>query len=128
MIFVFEYLYYKLNQKLMKQKIKLSLFLLFAIIILNGYSQNSHWILAPKLYNNTWSSSSLPTLPTSVDSAYHGEAARYSQNIQMDASGNILFFIVDDKVYDRNGKRIVGTESGYTTDNLFSTLRGNKRG
>ncbi|MEZ4889571.1 MAG: hypothetical protein R2779_03100 [Crocinitomicaceae bacterium] len=44
------------------------------------------------------------------------------QNIQMDADGNILFFIVDDFVYDRNGNIIEGPD-GTTLYNLSAFQR-----
>ena len=63
-------------------------------------AQNSHWILAPN-YTSITQGIVLP-LPTS-SGGYQGQPAQFSQNIQVDKDGNILFFIVDNYVYDRKG-------------------------
>jgi len=84
-------------------------------------AQNPYWMIAPKYLNFNSSFPNENTLPTSVN-GYNGSSARYSQNIQMDADGNILFFIVDDFVYDRNGNIIEGPD-GTTLYNLSAFQR-----
>lgn len=84
----------------MKTTFLLVSFLLLGLIT---FAQNQAWILAPKKFTMTSSPVSAP-LPTMND--YTGDPAKYAQNIQVDANGNILFFIVDGIVYDKNGKGI----------------------
>jgi hypothetical protein len=69
------------------------------------YSQTSLKApLPPKVFNGN-----IPinnnNLPTAND--YLGEVAHYSSQIQYNANGQILFFIVDEKIYDGQG-RIIG--------------------
>lgn len=72
-------------------------------------AQNSHWILAPN-YTSITQGIVLP-LPTS-SGGYQGQPAQFSQNIQVDKDGNILFFIVDNYVYDRKGHIVTCHYSG----------------
>ena len=69
------------------------------------YAQNPAKILAPNYYKNS-GLSSLPQVPATI-SGYHGEKPIGSQNIQMDGSGTkILFFMIDEHVYNRKGELI----------------------
>jgi len=81
-------------------------------------AQNSYWILAPKkIYFPPFGNPQETSLPTSSSpEGYHGQAAQFGQNIQMDASGNILFFIVDDRIYDRNGEIITAVSDDQTVE------------
>lgn len=81
-------------------------------------AQNPAWILAPRYTNNITSSFSL--LPVGD---YSWDFAGYAQNIQRDASGNILFFIVDSKVYDRNGNLITYYDDTFLLNELNSYQR-----
>jgi hypothetical protein len=57
-------------------------------------------------------------LPTSFDPGipdayeYQGQTALYSQNVQCDANGDVLFFLVDGNVYNRDGLLIADNVDG----------------
>lgn len=67
------------------------------------YAQNTTWILAPNYYDVT--TNSLIPLPHGPNSGfdYSGEVATTAQNAWVDTDGKLLFFIVDDKIFDREG-------------------------
>ncbi len=44
---------------------------------------------------------------STTPNGYAGQPTQRVQNIQVDAQGNILFFIVDEMIYDRQGKFLV---------------------
>jgi hypothetical protein len=44
-------------------------------------------------------------LPT-TSGGYTGTPAKYNSNMQLDAQGNILFFVVDNRVFNKNGQAI----------------------
>jgi hypothetical protein len=49
----------------------------------------------------------LPDFPGSPDPhLYHGETPQFSQNVQFDHNGDLLFFVIDGRVYDREGYMI----------------------
>jgi len=108
----------------MKKSFSLLMCLLILFCARNSLSQNNAWILAPQYHQvlPTGPGPSLPLPTSSSPEGYHGQAAQYAQNIQMDASGNILFFIVDDKIYDRNGECIL-SEDPWQFTSLFSYER-----
>lgn len=81
------------------------------------YAQNTTWILAPNYYDSFFGSTPLPI------GDYTGAPAMYAQNIQMDKDGNLLFFIIDNKVYDKNGNVIEGTDGSFIIDELDSYQR-----
>lgn len=84
---------------------KLFNLLLATFTFVNLFSQNPVKILAPNYYNPMQSPPLSPLPHPNFLGAYDEEPALGAQNIQMDGSGqNILFFIVDSKVYDRNGE------------------------
>jgi hypothetical protein len=112
----------------MKKILKLMAVIFCSLIVNYSFSQNSAKILAP---NYTSASNPLPTpLPFSPNdpNKYNGLPAKSSQNIQMDASGQkILFFTIDEKVYDLKGNLIgllmAGTEqAGYGAVNPSGEL------
>jgi len=78
------------------------------------------WTL-PKMQVNLKCGASITNLPTKTGGStnlggqggssgaienYHGEQSNYAHNVQLDNNGNILFFIVDGKVYDSEGYSI----------------------
>jgi hypothetical protein len=90
-------------------------------------AQNSGVILAPNFIPDIALNQVLIPLPipitnnnpTDPSDGYDGAAATCSQNIQMDRSGKILFFIVDEFIYDRKG-RLLGEMYGVTTNDPFN--------
>ncbi|HRO76157.1 MAG TPA: T9SS type A sorting domain-containing protein [Crocinitomicaceae bacterium] len=80
----------------------------------SALAQNPAWILAPKNFNipGGWNTS-LPTTPPG--DGYQGQATSSVHNMQLDAQGNILFFVADGVVYDKDGYelgRLTGKGSG----------------
>lgn len=85
------------------------------LIILSGtlQAQNPAQILTPKYFKDFGSVKSYDPLPipsTAVPlpgfdptHGYNGFKAKGSQNIQVDAEGKIMFFIVDGYIFDRKG-------------------------
>jgi len=99
---------------------------IFVFILLSkiNLAQNKSWILAPHYIPNTSNPSFQFPLPTPLG-GYQNQPATGAQNIQTDASGNILFFIVDDKIYARDGSLIetlTGSESNPLNGELSETL------
>ena len=87
-------------------KTKVLLFMSVLLWTVFSYAQNPSWVMAPKyLKYDTSGYVQQLSLPTG-SGGYQGQVAKCSQNIQMDASGNILFFIVDGKIYGKNGELI----------------------
>lgn len=75
-------------------------------------AQNPSWILAPNYKPNMELLTAPIPLPTygtlnnNPEDGYDGEPALRCQNIQVDKDGLILFFIIDQYVYDREGRLI----------------------
>jgi len=98
----------------------LAIFILIAPLL----AQNNIWSLPPNYYDVTNASVQLlpspgaawPTIPSL---GYNGLPAQYSHNAMQDAGGNLLFFIVDDVVYDKTGHFIGGL-----TDALWGAFGG----
>ncbi|MBI2259668.1 MAG: hypothetical protein HYU67_12340 [Flavobacteriia bacterium] len=84
-------------------KKNLLFYTLALVFCANIFAQNHSLILAPNYVNSTFNpplNDALPTYGVLDDNpltGYDGQKAQYSQNIQVDNEGNILFFIVDDK-------------------------------
>lgn len=74
---------------------------LFTILNINAQTQNNVWSLPPNYYNNATTQS----LPIGGISSfdYQGEQALYAHNAMQDANGNLLFFVLDGKIYDKDG-------------------------
>lgn len=66
-------------------------------------AQDSLWVNGSQLleFNYTDSQVVVCALPTGQD--YNGATAQYAQNAQYDEHGELLFFIVDGKIYDHAG-------------------------
>lgn len=78
--------------------------LLLCALFFAGHTQGNQsrlWSLPP--YQLKFPTLSLTSLPTN---GYTGLPAQYATNAMHDANGNLLFFIVDHTVYDRNGRWI----------------------
>ncbi|MDQ3192874.1 MAG: hypothetical protein M3Q58_14875 [Bacteroidota bacterium] len=79
------------------------------ILNLQIAAQNNVWTLPGKyLKFPTSTTTSLPVPPTTPSTAgypeyYQGQQANFSHNAMQDAQGNLLFFIVDDMLYDKDG-------------------------
>lgn len=87
-------------------------FLLLGILLLQYtiYSQNSVWSLAPNYLNTAQTileptALPQPAIPPGQSDFYyyHGQPAEHSHNAMQDENGDLLFFIVDDMVYDKDG-------------------------
>lgn len=85
---------------------KKGILLLFCLSMQLGLiAQNTGWILPPFYKNdmgNSMPSSPLPTVSTS-EIGYYGDSATTVSNSMVDANGDLLFFIVDGMVYDKEG-------------------------
>ena len=69
----------------------------------HAQTQNDFWSLPPNYYvNSSGSYLSLPTGPVPGQD-YQGQAAMHSHNAMQDANGNLLFFVIDGYVYDKDG-------------------------
>lgn len=66
-------------------------------------TQNNVWSLSPNYYNNGLSTPF--TLPQGLTNGfdYSGQTASNVHNAMQDANGNLLFFMVDDQVFDKDG-------------------------
>jgi hypothetical protein len=101
--------------------LSINLLLLYSF---NSISQNQVMILAPnfcKTNVNPPNSQPLPTFGPNDGNpltGYDGQKANYSQNIQVDAQGNIVFFMVDENIYDRYGRFL--DRVGNSILNIFS--------
>ena len=99
----------------MKKIIMVICLQLVSTMLLNA--QNNIWSLPPNYYqfpfgppqplpapgDGYYLGSGVPNDPNDPLDGYDGLPAQYSHNAMQDAGGNILFFIVDDVVYDKNG-------------------------
>lgn len=82
-------------------------------------AQNPAKILAP---NYSYGAAPVPLpIGTGADH-YSGDTAKFSQNIQVNNQGEILFFIVDGFVYDRKGDFLgfLSPEAGGPINPLFA--------
>ena len=89
----------------MKQK--LLLFLLGILLMKGAMAQNPTWIMPPYYNNNGGSVSLLPIPPNNSANdpydGYDGQSAKFASNIIKGLNGGILFFIVDQFIYDKDG-------------------------
>ncbi|GAB4257651.1 MAG: hypothetical protein Kow0079_14850 [Vicingaceae bacterium] len=65
-------------------------------------TQNAIWSLPPNYVKQTIFGTFVQNLPT-TSGYYGGVSAHYSHNAIGDKNGNILFFVVDGKIYDNSG-------------------------
>lgn len=98
-----------------KQIILLPLWLL-TFINVNFSQQLENWAITSKFidFNPTFTVSNLPT-PTPPNT-YTGAKAAYSQGSYHDPVGNLMFFIVDGKIYDNAGYYIGDFGTGLNTE------------
>lgn len=94
-------------------------FLLLSSIINIGQAQNNLWIVGDKLidFNNSnlITATSLPqpiVLPALQPFVYSGQIANNNQYAEYDQNGNLLFFIVDGNIFDRDGYMIADADDG----------------
>ena len=97
----------------MKRNLLIVLILICGIGYVSG--QIPIWNLSPQYVNGiiTYPLPQEPTPDTDPSNGYDGQVAQKAQNIMTDASGQILFFIVDSYIYDRNGLLIDQMTSEY---------------
>ena len=89
--------------------------LLGVFLSMGVHAQNPMWILPKNMIdiqgvnidslpqpNYQFNTTILNQLEEPWD-GYDGQKAKYASNIQTDAAGNLLFFIVDGYTYDKNG-------------------------
>lgn len=76
----------------------------------NFFSQNNLWIMPPKLWNSTTGvSSNLPIPPIQINDPYEimdgydGQLSQGASNAISDVNGNLLFFVVDGVIYNKDG-------------------------
>jgi len=78
----------------------------FLISMVGLQAQNNVWSLPTdyvKWVNGSPFKFSLPIPPSPSPVDYQGQAAEYSHNAMQDIDGNLLFFIVDGIIYDKDG-------------------------
>ena len=74
---------------------------IFTLSFINIYAQNSVWSVPP-YYKDIAQIVPLPTvLPPGL--GYTGNPATNASNAMQDANGDLLFFIVDNMIYDKEG-------------------------
>jgi hypothetical protein len=78
-------------------------FILFVVSNMCAQTQNNIWSLPPNYYD--FSTANLQALPTSPF-GYDGTPAKFGHNAMQDANGELLFFIVDNTIYDKDGLQI----------------------
>ncbi len=67
--------------------------------------QSQMWSAPP--YKISFPAATAAPLPSSTNALeYQGQASDYTNNVMHDGNGNLLFFIVDGSVYDKNGRLI----------------------
>lgn len=96
---------YNYTKTLLAKSLLATLGICFSISLNSLYAQNPAWSLAPK-YRDIGGTHSLPT-----SGNYNGNPAIGASNMQLDAQGNILFFVIDQNVYDKDGE-LIGSISG----------------
>lgn len=70
------------------------------------WAQNTYWSLPPKYYEPVGDNiQSLPQPQQTFDpwEEYTGDTAQWAHAAYTDPNGELLFFVIDDKVYDKNG-------------------------
>ena len=93
---------------------KITFYLIILLLCSSTFAQNSYYIFGSNGISSSYITQPLPipqdyfgqtiNLPNQDPTlGYIGQLPTNTSNIQMDASGEILFFIVDDFVYDKNG-------------------------
>ena len=96
----------------MKTKFFLRLSILFTMFFLPAtiFAQpvSSKWIVPPYQFdfNNNLNQTPLPDInngPNNTELYYEGQNANYASNAMYTASGKLLFFVVDNMVYDGDG-------------------------
>lgn len=87
----------------MKPSFKCIFFLFIVLYAMNGAAQNPVWTLPNNLFDVI--PNQLSTLPTgpSFGYDYSGQQALGNHNAMCDENGDLLFFVVDNKVYDKDG-------------------------
>jgi hypothetical protein len=102
------------------KKLTLTIFATVVLALTSPFAngQNSIWSLPPSYYNHnidTYDSLPIPDFDwdgitqndtSSMEDGYDGQAARFTHNAMQDVNGDLLFFIVDDFVFNHNGNMI----------------------
>jgi len=103
--------------------------LIFLLAFNTLIAQNPMWSLPQGQYSEIGGYLPLPT-PTPIGTInpgyfYSGAAATNTHNAMSDGAGNLLFFIVDNWVYDKNGYGLMRLHFTDSWDNNSSNVRGN---
>lgn len=96
----------------------------FLISMVGLQAQNNVWSLPSDYVQWIGSNPVKFTLPTPAG-GYNGLPAAYSSNVMQDASGNLLFFVVDDVVYDKDGNLIDYLQGNQGTELMIVPAPGN---
>jgi hypothetical protein len=100
----------KLKEYLAKKSFPFFLFL-FLVFIKNLNAQSDYSVALPPQVFKASQTTNISSLPFNLNigetyQGYQGQEAIYSSQVKYDNSGNLLFFIVDNMVYDRLGRPI----------------------
>ncbi len=98
------------------KKMNITWVILCILIGYKGYSQNPYWALEPALKFNL-SSNSISSLPGGVTTISNFLGVQ--TNGLFDAQGNMIFFVANEKVYDKNGvEKYNLSTNGYTISSI----------
>lgn len=102
------------------KKLTLTFFAAVLIALTSPFAngQNNIWSLPPYYYNHD-----LGTYDSLPQNDYLGEESEYCHNAMQDKDGNLLFFIVDGRVFDKEGYLIgdMTHSGGGTTYEIFGS-------
>jgi len=112
------------NQLIMKTYFKLFIFIASILAVVCLQAQNPNWTLPGDQFNlPSLNFSPLPQSPidpgdgmpeTDPTEAYQGAQAEHVHTAYSDPSGDLLFFTVDEKVYDKSGWVVGDLQTGFT--------------
>jgi hypothetical protein len=107
-----------MKTKFLFHSLKIGLILAIGLFPIFGIAQNTVWVTPPYYMSFQSGSpvvSNLP-IPTGVPTnlRYNGQGAEFAANGMHDAAGNLLLFVVDDKVYNGQGHLIGGLIAPFT--------------
>jgi hypothetical protein len=86
---------------------------------LKAQGNNNTLSLAPAYWVQGGGVSNLPSFPSNVNDTYHGEIPEATHASIQDENGDLLFFVVDGRIYDSEGYMIEEMWTGLTNTGLI---------